>query len=181
MESAIITLDATTETYRDIRNLIFDTVWKFQKQYGGDFDEMVAEANLIYMKCFISHNPNKSRFSTWLRFHLWKGLIDFKRFIREENKYVRIERFEEIENFHLYPAPSYIPLWDLVSELSNDAKTIVSLILEPPGIMQSAALRKGTAPCNIKRALQIHLSYILGWSANQIKDSFQEITTVLND
>ncbi len=181
MELAPITLDATTETYFDVQNLIFDTVWKFQRQNGGDFDEMVAEANLIYMKCFISHNPNESQFSTWLRFTLWKGLINFRRFIREENKYMTIQYIEEIENFHLYPAPSYIPFWDLVSELSDDTKTIVSLILEPPEIMQSAALRKGTAPCNIKTALRIYLSYILGWSASQIKDSFKEITAVLND
>ncbi len=181
MSSAIITLDAATETYFDIKKLIFDTVWKFQQQNGGDFEEMVAESNLIYMKCFISHNPNKGQFSTWLRFHLWHGLIDFRRFIREENKYITIQHIEEIENFHLYPAPAHIPFWDLLSELSDDAKIIVSLILEPPGIMQSAALKKGTAPCNIKTALRIHLSYILGWSANQIKESFEEITSVLND
>jgi len=181
MSSTIITLDATTETYFDIQNLIFDTVWKFQRQNGGDFDEMVAEANLIYMKAFLSHNPNKSQFSTWLRFALWKGLIDFRRFIREENRYINIKHFEEIENFHLYPASTYIPFWDLISELSDDAKTIVDLILEPPEIMQSAALRKGNAPCNIKTALRTHLSYVLGWSANQIKNSFQEIAAVLND
>ena len=181
MPSATITLDATTETYWDIKNLIFDTVWKFQQRYGGDFDEMVAEANLIYIQAFLSHNPNKSQFSTWLRFILWKGLIDFKRFIREENKHIKIEHFEEIENFYSYPAPLYIPFWDLVSGLSDDAKTIVQLILEPPEIMQSAALKKGTAPCNVKRALRIHLSYILGWSANQIKESFAEITAVIND
>ena len=88
MESATMSLDAVIETYFDVQNLIFDTVWKFQKQYGGDFEEMVAESNLIYMKCFLSHSPNKAQFSTWLRFRLWKGLIDFKRFIRaQENNF----------------------------------------------------------------------------------------------
>ncbi len=181
MESTIITLDATTETYWDIRNLIFDTVWKFQQQYGGDFDEMVAEANLIFIKYFLSHNSDTSQFSTWLHFGLWKGLIDFKRFIREQNKYTIIKHLEEIENFYEYPVVQEYRTWELLFDLGEDAKIIVQLILNLPDDLQKTIIAQKESQTLSKRKLMIHLASLLGWSYGRIKESFQEITAILND
>ena len=178
MESTIITLDATTETYWDIRNLIFDTVWKFQQQYGGDFDEMVAESNLIYMKCFISYNPDKSQFSTWLCKKIRGGLFD--RFIRKENKYRMEKHFEDSEWYQIQ-APVRSTFLKLLNELSDDTKTIIDLLMEPTNDLQTALLKKKTVRYNRKQALKIYLTSVLGWTNRRVKESFQEIVEVLND
>ena len=180
MISTTLEMDAVTETFYDVRKLIYGTVWQFQKQHGGDFDEMVAEANLIYIKAFMSHNPSKGKFSTWLCFCLGKGLIDFRRFIREENRYVSIEHFEDWGEYQIQTPPRSTFL-ELINEVSSDTKTIIDLLMEPTNELQTALMKKKSVKYYHKQALRAHLTSVLGWSNSRIKESFQEIVEVLND
>ncbi len=172
----LMTRDARTETYQDIQNLIYDVVWKFKRAYGGDFDEMISKANMIFMEAFFSHQQKKASFSTWLHDRLWWGLMDHYRKTRLEKD--RVETRESLEDI---PAPIFMPFCELISELSQDAQTIVELILDMPQSVEQAALAKGTHPRNIRAALRSYLRVFLGWSEEHVVQTFQEIAEVIND
>ncbi len=178
MKLAPITLDATTETYFDIKNLIFDTVWKFQRQHGGDFDEMVAEANLIYIKAFISHDPDRAQFTTWLYTILQRKLLDIQR-----TKYKQIQTYSlnDIENIYEYPALSYFPLWELLFDIDKDAKIIINLLLDLPDELQKIIISQRKSNTLSKKKIITNLAYLLGWSYLRTRESFIEIASVLND
>jgi len=173
--SSLIMKDALTETYQDIQNLIYDTVWKFKRANGGDFDDMISTANVIYMEAFFSYDASRASFSTWLHTKVWKGLLEYQR-----QTLMRSWQQTGIDLKDM-PTPSVIPFCELLSELSRDARTIVELILELPDNVEQEALSKGTHPCHIRAALRLYLQTFLGWSEAHVVQTFQEIAEVIND
>src|SRR5476651_2599406 len=63
------------ETYDDVAELVYDTCWKFKRRYGGDFDDLLSQANLAFMESYGSYQT-KYRFSTWVRTIVWNRLLD---------------------------------------------------------------------------------------------------------
>ncbi len=72
---AILRKDVLTETYDNVKYLIFKIVWKFKGRYGGNFEELLAEANLLYILAYDTHDETLSALSTWLYTKIWKGLL----------------------------------------------------------------------------------------------------------
>lgn len=171
-----ITNDAITETYQDIQNLIYDVVWKFKKAHGGDFDEMVSEANVIYMDAYLNHNPNRANFTSWLYRKLIWGLSERHRTLLLKN-----HREQTSGEMYEFSSPTVRrPFYELLTELGQDARTIVELILEMPEVMEQNALSNGTTPRNIQSALHIYLKTFFGWTEKHVLDTFREIAEVIN-
>lgn len=165
--------DGITETYQDVQKLICLTIWKFRAAHGGDFDEMMSVANLTFMKAFLSHDPDQASFVTWFHIKMNKALLELWRGNCQRAKF----------NLPLEdsPAKSSRPFCELWSELSNDARTIVELLLELPESLQESILEKGTHTLHVKPALKTYLTTFFGWSKKHITQTFQEIAEVIND
>lgn len=78
----VLRQDIVEDAYCIVENLIRRICWKFQKRYGGEFEEWLSEANEIFMEAFHNHDGTKSAFITWLYYRLNWGLYDR---LRERN------------------------------------------------------------------------------------------------
>ena len=177
---AVLRKDALTETHLDMQNLIYKIVWRFKNRYGGEFEQLLAQANLLFVLAYDSHNKNKAGFSTWIHHCLITGLLDFKKLINQENKYTRILQFSTIN--HLQESSyqqSYF--FELLDELGEDSKQIIKLILNPPAELMEIIFEKDKYnPRTFKAELGFYL-FSLGWTGRRIKESFNEIREVINN
>jgi len=178
---ATLRKDILTETYIDVENLIYDIVWKFIRKRGGDFEELAAEANLLYVLAFDSYNESKGAFSTWIHFCVWKGLLNFIKQTRQENRYgVAFCGLDEGEGQVLGKKSCPFSLSEMLEEISEDSKTLISLVFAPPEAITKRELEKGLSPCKTRVYLKGYL-YTLGWTSKQIRTSFREIREILNN
>ena len=171
----------TTQIYTNMKNLIAHTTWKFHNRYGGDFEELLNEANLLFIKATQSHNEARSKITTWTRFCIWKGLLNYiKKEHKQWNPLLRLELPIDISD-----DTNYFSLSEILDELSDDAKDIIKLIFDLPLEIQMDAKQHGNRPRNIKAALY---RFLYKEFSNRIKtkpviikvrELFEEITTAL--
>lgn len=178
--TAVLRRSVLEEAYLDYQKLIFDVVHKFIARYGGDFEELLGEANLIFILAFNSYNYKAAKFSTWLYSSLWHGLQDYKRkeyrtthFKNHSNKV----SFEFEEDNH--PVTTSNEIIDLFDEFSNDAKEVIHLIFNAPPSISNKALRK-SKPRITKGVVKNYIHQRFGWKHDNINKVFQEIQEVLN-
>jgi len=169
--------NAITETYNDMQSLISNVVWKFYKKYGGDFEEWKAEANLIFIKAYNTHKKNKGQFSTWLYFCVWKRLLDYSREIHKQVpiNYGECRNEDTIKNLEDRKNHSFSSL-EFLDGVGEDAKTLIYLIWNFP---HDLPISKGNNPCHMKVALRNYLRDA-GWTGKRIKETFKEITEIVN-
>lgn len=175
---------AKTHTYDDVKRLIYQTVHRFYKRYGGDLQELQAQANLIFLESYESHDPEKAQFSTWLVFTLWKRLQGN---LRRDLRHRELAPTVALGNITM-PDRTHFDLDQFMDELSEDARTVASLVLDLPMdirlSLETRKQRKGwdrQTPCeNIKGAL-VEFLWDLGWTTQRIGESFREIGLALMD
>jgi DNA-directed RNA polymerase specialized sigma24 family protein len=167
---------ALTQTYEDVKMLIYQTCWKFTEAYGGEIEEWIAEANYYFLRAYESYQESKGTFSTWLRRNLWQHLMNYSQRLRQIHK-----------NIEIKPMGDEIPiisvndrrLEDLLEEFSADLREIVDLVLDPPDFLINDALEKGTRPYNFRGCLRRYLKST-GRTAKEITESFAEIGEILS-
>ncbi len=168
--------DALTETYQDVEKLICKTVWEFIESYGGDFQELQAEANFTFVKSYQSHQPSRSKFPTWLRNNIWYTLLNFKKGfmypIRHNKKIEYVPFIHPESSFH---EKDENWLTDLMDELGNDAIEIVNLFLDIPESVQEAAMDAGGSGDKIRSNMRRYAKENLGWTARRVRETFSEI------
>lgn len=179
--TALLKKDAMTETYNDVQNLINKTVWDFCKMYGGDFEEWKAEANLTFVQTYNNHKENKGRFSTWLCFCIWNNLLDYTRTLYKQSPKITKNKdttitLESLEDKKKYSFSSL----ELLDGLQEDTKTLIFLIWNPPKGLKDIKIKNGKHPCHVQIVLKNYLSKS-GWTGRRIRESFEEITRILND
>lgn len=81
-----------TETYNDVEKLIYFVCHRFRKKYGGEFDELLSEANEIYMDAYRSHDPERGPFHKHLQAKIWGGMISTLRKRLQRNRTVSVKR-----------------------------------------------------------------------------------------
>jgi len=162
-----------TETYLDMDNLICDIVWKFIKRYGGEFDELKAEANFLFISAVESYQKTKGKLTTWLHHRIWRGLQDSA---KTERAQTHFELYEE-----LVSDKHHSNLFLILNELGDDGRTIIKIIFEPPEGITDKDLETGFKSYKTRMYLKNYLSSKLGWTGKRIKESFTEIRQIIND
>jgi len=165
--------DAMTETYLDVQGLIYDTCHKFNKVFNGDIEEYISIANTVFIKAYQTHNPNISKFTTWLRRCIWGKLFDYTRKEIKDYKRNCSERVAKDTNF----TTTYFI--DLLDELDDDAKDIVHMIFDMPALLKEMTIENNCTMLSFKSTLRKYLKNI-GWTADTINKSFQEIIEVIS-
>lgn len=169
----MLRLDPVTETYLDtirlIRKLCFEFVSKrpHLKSYE---DDLVSECNIIYMKCYNSHNMSKNKFSSWLGFKISKHLRTLERDIRKYHKRLPMKYLEEIPTHNIKDKTP----WE---NLSEDAEEVISLAFRPPPDIRLYLRHRKPKGKVMRQALFSFLKDI-GWASSRILESFQEIREV---
>jgi DNA-directed RNA polymerase specialized sigma subunit len=170
--------DVLTETYEDMKNLIFDTTWKVQRTFGGDIDDLMGQANLLFIQAFDSYDETKAKLTTWIASYITTGLRLYLTKERKQ-KYIIVD-FREIE---IAQAPNTFCITELIDEMEQDVHIIVQLFLETPKDVIISFLDED----NHMRHLQGHLKRRIKnrlrqmqWNVKRIKKAFEEIKTIIN-
>jgi len=182
MTTATLRKDAMTETYEDVRDLIFETCWKFQKGHGGDIEELIAEANKLFVLAYNSYNSEKSQFTTWVVTSIKNGL---KRFVQTEwrQSHASLARIKE-HNPSKYERTEPFSVLDLLDEMEKDAHIILQLFLDTPREVFEDAVCSGKKPKHIQVCIRRRLGNRLrqmGWTIRRITESFDEIAKVIQN
>jgi len=162
---------ACADTYHEVADLLRKIAWDFHRRFGGDIDELIADANYHFMHAYLhpTFDSSRARFSTWMAHVVWRQLVRDR---RRRRKVLFCSDLEDV--------PCQEDAWSLsqfAEGLSADAGTVLELIRETPQELQSV-LFDGTPSRNQKRLSQ-YLTESLGWTAERIHESFREITVAL--
>ncbi len=181
MTTATLRKDAMTETYEDTKNLIFETCWKFQKGHGGDIEELIAEANKLFVLAYDSYDSRKSQFTTWLTTSIKNGL---KRFTQTEwrQSHPSLSRIKEHNPYQEYESTESFSVLELLDEMEKDAHIILQLFLDTPRDIFQSAVVGGKKSKHIQICMRKRLRNRLrqlGWNIRRITESFEEIAKAI--
>lgn len=175
-----------TDTYRDVEYLIHHICHLFKEKHGGDFDDLLDVANQVFMDVYRGFREGSAPFTSYLSTCVYRRLLDEKRRSMRiktisisgsgrKNDYEEGRGDIQLED---KSTPTSSPLNDLLDGLSEDAKVIVSLVLETPPEIAKIIEGKGGHPKNVRSTIRQHLTE-MGWAYTRIAESFQEIGQVL--
>ena len=165
-----------SETYEECRKLIYSTVWSVIRQYGGDFDDLMSEANVAFLDAYESFDGS-SAFTSWVYSTVWYRCVDFVG-SRLENQ----RRFQSVEDDTTIPdrRRSSWRINDMLEELGEDARLVVKLTIETPAELARIADVKGGQARNLRSSLRQYLAD-MGWTAVRIAESFCEVQRALSE
>lgn len=117
--------------FPNVEKMLYNLAWKTANTYPVTFEEARSEAYWAFMNACRDFNPTKakgSKFSSWCYFWVWTHL---KTFVtkRSVDPLCFVEMNEDLVG--TAPAERSESL-DLIEDLSEDAKEIISLLLETP-------------------------------------------------
>lgn len=168
---------ALQETYEEMELLIYDIVHKFQRRYGGDFEELKSEGHVIFMKACNTYDPAKGQFSTWLVFLLKNGMIDNLKKRIKNSQHVIYGNTDEHKQGGTGQDHFLVNLKDRLQEESKD---ILKLILDMPKDLEAMVLERGGKPRNLRSSLRDYL-VSCGWTIKQVNASFLDIKQALRN
>lgn len=185
---------ATAEdTYDEVRDLIYHTVWGIVRKHGGDFDDFLSEANEVFLTSYANFDGS-CPFTNWLRQNIVYRLIDCVRGRCNERSRLRPEPNDSVDGVPVWSlsgtersdsavdsVPDTHSTWritELLEELGDDARTVISLVVETPSELNSIIQAKGDQPRNYRSSIRQYLAE-LGWTAARVAESFNEIRHAL--
>lgn len=163
-----------TETYEDVKLLVWHSVHAFHRKYGdlyGTREELFSEGCLGFSIAYKLYNPAKGSFPTYVRTVVGHTLLEL---VRSETK--RRVRFNTTSDVEIADHPRSFSLTDFLDEISEDARAIVSLVLDTPRDLQRVVHKEGRK--DVKYTLRQYLDG-MGWEEERVENAFSEISTAL--
>lgn len=188
------------DTYEDVKKLISHIVTAFHRSYGGDWEEMFAESNIVFMNVYKAFDPARGSFTSVLGTSIENRLKDLM-FHNARRKTWSLDADGSGGKFgsngvamlgrkdnHRMTLAADIPdrpdctfhLEQFAENLSKDAVTVLKLILDSPAELAAMAEAKGGTPRNWRSTVRDYLAG-LHWHASRIAESFSEIQEVLQE
>ena len=172
---------AISDTYDDVERLILSTCHRFQRRFGGDFDDLASEANFAFLRAYETFDESKGfEFSTYLVTVIWNRLTDLS-YYEDRRKGIRGMSIDcENEEGNRYSgliedkSVAKFAREEFYEHLSADAQMVARLTLDSPKEIADIAMAKGNEDRNWRSTIRNYL-YDLGWSAGRIAESFNEI------
>lgn len=161
------------ELYGKYVRLIKRICWSWHRTTGIEFDTLNSEANIVYVECLKSYNPERGKFSTFL----WHAIQSkFKNLVvlSQRNRYDGVEvELEEVANSGgQYQRTAFN---EIIENLSKEAKEIVSVVLNAPADL----LEMIPTPRASKHQLEKYLIKNKQWKSLTISYLFAEIKDAL--
>ncbi len=162
--------------YESVRRLVIKLAKAHYLKYRGgsyDFDEILSNANVHFLKACATFNDEKGGFVTWVYAVVSSGLMgDFRKRLAENRAETRRRELvrvpSEARNERAFS------LSEFLGSLSEDGKLVVGLLVDYPMDLASlVGVRKTRGP--IKAGLKVILRD-KGWDNARIKECFDEIS-----
>lgn len=165
-----------SEVYQDLQEAITYTVLGFVRRYGGDFEELRADANLLFVQAYDKHDESKGSLVTWVKFYVFKNLLEKLR----SRLYRQAAHGRSNKDVLTLPAPAEFGLMEFLDGLPLEVAAVVKMTLDPPpDVLLSVEQLGGFKPHRVRNAIREFLKD-LGWASSQITDLFQNIREVLS-
>ena len=180
-----LTINPKEQTYLDVEKLIKHIVWKFQRKYGGDFEELLGEANLLFILAYNDYDKEKAKFSTWLTFYittrLQNKLLKETKHPMSQNRLWVLSADKWTKDTRTCPPPEDIV--DLMDLFWGDTRYIVDLVSSPEKISSlwntyCSKPRRGRGFSTFS-FLKWHLKQDLNWPAKRITGAFNLIKNII--
>lgn len=118
-----------TEEFPKVENMLYQLAWKTAQAYPVPFEEARSEAYYAFMRACADFKPDRgSKFSSWCYFWVWTHL---KTFVTKRTVDPLV--FIEVKESLLGEAPpERSEALEMLEDLSEDAKEIITLLIETP-------------------------------------------------
>jgi len=154
------------ELYETQKPLLKKLVFKFIARYGGDFEELMTEANWQFLSAVHKFKRRRGRLARYISTRVWGGMLEMRRSKARQSK----KKIVSINDATpaVYRQSRFVDLWD---ELSADARIIVSEVLKPDlDLDLMVASREGMRI--VQRAL---CEYHADWHPDRLYEAFENI------
>lgn len=123
-----ITTSPKTDTYLSVRKLLMAICVNHVAKYGGELDEVLAEANLQYSRIYKKYKPAEAHFEQWLSFSVSRLLIEV---VRKRARRNRLCGRVVVDLSHVMQEvkSQYSTFEDFCSTLTADELVIVSVVI----------------------------------------------------
>lgn len=170
-----------SETWTDVEDLVHFTINQFQRRYplAGDHEELLSQSHQIFMRAYRTYKRKNGKFSNWLRFLLWKILLEDVR--RRSMRQARLCRVAvDVDTIGKETERFDIDEYAAEHKLSEDAKTVVRLTVDAPmEVLISLQQRGGKQSPRTVQASVREFLVDMGWSTHRVTESFLEISKAL--
>ena len=157
--------------YLKNQNVIRKATWCVHRSMGGDITEMLADANLLFMKAAATYDSTRGRaFSSHVYQVVYHDLLSARRLAINRPKHMAFE-----EDFDTPVEERTVDLDDMKSKLTDDGLMLFELALDAPDEIERYSGTHVPRKSELKRYAKRHW----GWSDNQYLQAFSEIATVL--
>lgn len=172
--------DALAETYADVSEVIDKVVLAFVRKYGGDYHDLRADANMLFMEAFRGFDPDRSSFRTWVQFRVSKGLLEQ---LRKQMVRSNLSRRVNLDVSRMQAREQKtFDLEEFTEQLSADAVVIARLVLRTPQPI-AAKMLDGKTKANemadliMERVLDVVLQS--GWTLSRVMRAVSELRAVV--
>lgn len=172
MTTSTLTELVETETYRDLERLVSKLIWWAVEYRGGRFDDYEDAAQEAYARAVRTHDPARGAITT----HVWWCVSHKLASVAARERKHR-ERCRTDLDLDLMPARTKaFDMEVLMLDLSDDARTVVRLVVEAPGDLARL--------CRMRRmdwaqTLLWDTLKGLGWTVGRVVESFDEVREAL--
>lgn len=161
------------EAFPQVEKLIYDLCWKTVAACPVTFEDARSVAYNAFMRACQDYKPDrKMKFSSWVYYWVW---CDLKTWITKlaRNPVTFVEIEEELCGF---APPARSDYRDLIADLSDDAKEIVSLLVDTPKEFNGQAMTPGQLMKKVKEHLvaQGRNRKVIEQACQDLQHRFQE-------
>ena len=166
------------DVFEDMKPTIDRIAARFAKRFGQDFEECRDIAYFHFIEVYHGFDPTRgTRIEQRLNVILWNRLLDgFRNDIRR-SKYMK--RADVDLEFLDHTDPEPFDQDDFCTELTEDARTVVSLLFDTPRELldmiqqENPSFENPGAP--VRRCLFRYSNSVLGWAASRVRNAFREL------
>ena len=182
----VIKNKTVNDDWLDVKKSIHFTILKFCKKTKCrvlDYDEAMAEASVVYLKCLKTLDKTKAALKTWVCFKVWKHLQSLYRKEVRRNKlfpvHLESDFFQQNNNENssdfaesnlctvidpVSKRKDDFNVYDFLTTLPDEASLLVWLVFNPPNKLK-------------EQSKQAILSYLknAGWSTKRIDSAFRTV------
>lgn len=158
-------------SFEDYSRLITFVAYKWHKRTGLDYEDLIAEGNLVFVRCAEDYNPELSRFSARLGHYLEQHYqnIVLTMFCKKRLGNI-VEMEDHYQSSHLSPDKECM-FREILEDLPEDAVEIVKALFDiPREIIDVLGITKIT-----KNSLFRYFKEIKNWKQAKILNAFDHI------
>lgn len=173
---------AAAKRYHEVERYIRSTCWKFHKRYGGELDELIADANLIFTTYAGIWDEwerrGRMKFRIAICNMLWRRM-HYRGALRPARRAAKLKRHDLTEADVATEDRNDFDVHEWAKTLSADAAFVVQAVMEVPIELRSyLMMREKNTGLAFRSAVREYLKE-MGWAASRIISSFKEIKEAL--